>query len=299
MKRKLKEFAFWLSAIILFFFGCIFYIDYEVEGDLGFITAKETTVYQAPRQSSKKIDTVHFGDDITIVKVGLSNNRPFVKVRMEYPDKRPKIGYIHENMIGHYEFPDVSITDKNFLIFLDEDISLEEFIPEFQKAIAETNIVGVYFKKEVIGEQNRSDLEHFFTSIQIPWGFVTDLDEESVQKYEEYYLYDSLLSPREKFEDFNILPIAFNIGNKSTSSLVDDMDFPFIFLSNTFVNTNNVPIWIDNQSSSTENNTLIEEESIFAYTYEKYSSFSLVKISEGWSFDISNAFETAREEAAQ
>ena len=300
MKRKLKDFTFGVITCVLLLFGSIYYINYEVEGDIGFVTAEEATIYKAPRLSSDKIDTVHFGDDITILKTGLSRYKSFVKVRLDYPDKRSKVGYVSENKIEHYEFPNIDNTDDNYLIFCDEDISLEEFIPEFKKTIAEKNTIGVYFKRDVLEEQNRSDLEQFLSTQHIPWGMVSVLDKHSVETFEEVMVLENSLLPSEIFEDFNVLPVVFELGYSDSSPLIEHINIPFLILaSNPDVNAKGVPVWIDSTSNSSELATSVDQESIYAYTFEKESTFSLVRTSARWAHEIRDAYETAREEAAE
>lgn len=297
MKRKLKDFISLVVLIVFLFLGCLYYLNFETKGDTGFVTTDEAVVYQTPNYNGKIIGKVFFGDDITIVRVG-QTNLSFVKIRLN-DDKRTKIGYVQRKMIGKYEFPDVDYTDSNFLIFCDRDISLEDFIPEFRRIIEDKSIIGVYFDKEVIDEKNESDLELFCSSQKIPWGIVKDLTENSIETYEEAESLENAIPPIERFEDYNTLPIVFKDSDNSISYLIDEINIPFVLLTDYVSVRNDVLNWVNTDVKSFETETAIVEESIYAYTYEKHSSFSLVKTSESWSHEIRDAYETAREEATE
>lgn len=296
MKRKLKDFVSCVIILVFLYFGSLYYLNFEAKGDTAFVTTDEAVVFRTPSYNGKVIDKVYFGDDITIVKNGFTNYSPFVKIRID-DGESTKIGYIQEKMIGKYDFPNVDYYENNFLIFCDKNISLNEFVPEFRNIIENESIVGVYFDKDVIEAKNKSDLEYFCSSQKIPWGFVTDLDEDSIDTFEEAETMENSIPSNKKFEDYNILPVTFRSYSQNTSTLIEDINIPFVLLTNYVYKVNNVPNWI-NEDVKTSNST-VEEESIYAYTYKDYSYFSLVKTSENWSYEIRDAYETAREEAAE
>lgn len=297
MKRKLKEFVLWSLTIIFIFFGCLYYLNFEAEGDVGFVATRQATIYQAPRYSSDTISTLDVGDSLTIISNGPVGSTHFVKVRLEEPDKRPKIGYVPETSLGKYEFPAFYSGYPAELILCDRDISLDEFVPEFNKAIKSRRIVGVYLDHTSVESVNQSDLEFFLTTKKIPWGVIKKLEEDSVRSTEEAMNLDNSISSFEKYEDYNVLPVVFDSGSSIKTSLTKDVNFPFVVYTSSHVTTNHsFPLWVKYDIRSNES---FNEESIYACTCEDDSLFSVATVSEYWDSYIQDAYETAREEAAQ
>lgn len=296
--RKLKELLYWLIIIPLLFLAGLYYINFEIKGDTGFITTTEATAHRNPSYNSQVITSYEFGDSVTILNSGYAESNSFVKVRIEELGKRPKIGYIPSNSVSQYVFPDLDSAVVPYLILCDQDISLDEFVPKFTEILEERRIIGIYFVRNNLEESNLSDLENFCISQKIPWGTIRDLSENSVFSAEDAYYAYTKLSPLERFEDYRILTDVFDITSNYNQNLTEDISIPYVlFSSNRDHETLEEPLWLnfDAHVGSGYN----KKESIYASTQESDEAFSYAVPSDDWAEEIEDAYETAREEAAE
>ena len=300
---KLKEFIVRAITILFIFFGFLYYMNFIAKGDTGFISEQNVTIYQAPRPDSKVVTKGQFGEEVTIVPSGMTGHTPYVKIRIERPDKKPMVGYVHNEKLGSYVFPNLDSEQSTLLILCDKDISLKEFVPELKKTLDTKKVAGVYFKRDSISNDHLSDLEHFCYRQRIPWGNVRKLSEDSVSTIEGAMALESTLSPNEKLQDFGILPPVFDIGDGQEEDILDEIDFQFVALSSSpNCLLDGAPMWLD-YDASVSSLKLSQEESIYARTLDEdevsADSYAYAELVNGWDSYIEDAYETAREEAAE
>lgn len=286
MKKNIMMFLKSVILLIVVMSAFFYYVNYRAEGTTAYIT-QVCPVYNSPEHSNQ-IDTLSVGDNVSVLVYHGDSN----KIRYINEAGDTVVGFVSDQVLGYYAFP--VNTNREIILTVSSRTNFNDFISTLVDLDDQDfSLIGVYEDFSLSSSNSRGDLykiQDFCEEQRIPWGVVSDLNQNS---YDDYIADKVAVEFERPVYKYKVLPYAFHIYNEDYISSSYELENCVIYTSSGKARPG-FDSWLTNLSSSASqprNSEILNKESIYAYKFYEDSEIDFSFISDDWSYDIGLAYK--------